>query len=95
MALHNEGTKSVGESGNTAQSGKRTRRLAAVLPIAAADCYAAVLTDADVATLKHLAGTGMGANTLRALASDLAYLEALCRAATGGALPGRLIPSSS
>jgi integrase len=87
MALHNEGTKSVGESGNTAQSGKRTRRLAAVLPIAAADCYAAVLTDADVATLKHLAGTGMGANTLHALASDLAYLEALCRAATGGALP--------
>jgi hypothetical protein len=31
--------------------------LAAVLPIAAADRYAAVLTDADVATLKHLAGT--------------------------------------
>jgi len=31
--------------------------LAAVLPIAAADRYAAVLTDPDVATLKHLAGT--------------------------------------
>ena len=46
-----------------------------------------MLTDADFATLKHLAGTGMGANTLRALASDLAYLEALCRAATGGPLP--------
>lgn len=61
--------------------------LAAVLPIAAADRYAAVLTNADFATLKHLAGTGMGANTLRALASDLAYLEALCRAATGGPLP--------
>ena len=44
--------------------------------MAAADRYAEVLTDADVATLKHLADTGMGANTLRALASDLAYLEA-------------------
>jgi choline dehydrogenase-like flavoprotein len=57
MALHDQGTKSVGESGNTAQSGKRTQRLAAVPPIAAADRYAAVLTDAVVATLKHLAGT--------------------------------------
>ncbi len=61
--------------------------MAAVLPIAAADRYAAVLTDADVATLKHLADTGIGANTLRALASDHAYLEALCRDATGGPLP--------
>jgi hypothetical protein len=55
--------------------------------MAAADRYAEVLTDADVATLKHLADTGMGANTLRALASDLAYLEAWCRAATGRPLP--------
>jgi hypothetical protein len=29
----------------------------------------------------------MGANTLRALASDLGYLEAWCRAATGKPLP--------
>ena len=55
--------------------------------MAAADRYAGILTDADVATLKHLADTGMGANTLRALASDLAYLEAWCRAATGRPLP--------
>ena len=54
--------------------------------MAAADRYAEVLTDADVATLKHLADTGMGANTLRALASDLAYLEAWSLAATGGPL---------
>jgi hypothetical protein len=73
VALHNEGTKSVGESGNTAQSGKRPRHLGG--------------RSFDFATLKHLAGTGMGANTLRALASDLAYLEALCRAAAGGPLP--------
>lgn len=46
-----------------------------------------LLTDADVATLRHLAQQGMGANTLRALASDLAYLERWCLAATGAALP--------
>jgi hypothetical protein len=40
------------------------------------------LTDEDVATLKHLAQEGMGENTLRALASDLAYLEAWPPAAT-------------
>ena len=61
--------------------------LAAVLPMVAADRYAEVLTEADVATLKHLADTGMGANTLRALASDLAYLEAWSLAATGRPVP--------
>ncbi len=66
---------------------KQLDALAAVLPMASADRYGAVLTDADVATLKHLADTGMGANTLRALASDLAYLEAWCLAATGRSLP--------
>src|SRR4051794_34949813 len=69
---------------------KRARQLdalAAVLPMSSADRYAEVLTDADVATLKHLADAGMGTNTLRALASDLAYLEAWCQAATGRPLP--------
>jgi integrase len=61
--------------------------LAAILPMASADRYAEVLTDADVRTLKHLADIGMGANTLRALASDLAYLEAWSLAATGRPLP--------
>ncbi len=45
------------------------------------------MTDDDVATLKHLAGQGLGENTLRALASDLGYLEAWCRLATGSPLP--------
>ena len=40
----------------------------------------------DVATLRHLARSGLGANTLRAFASDLAYLEAWARAATGAPL---------
>ncbi|MGY3698677.1 hypothetical protein ACVIGA_008819 [Bradyrhizobium sp. USDA 3240] len=40
------------------------------------DRLAELLTDDDVETLKHLAREGMGENSLRALASDLAYLEA-------------------
>lgn len=45
------------------------------------------LSPADLATLKHLARSGLGANTLRAFASDLAYLEGWSRAATGAPLP--------
>lgn len=61
--------------------------LAGLLPYHRRDELSALLTDADVATLKHLVETGMGANTLRALASDLAYLERWCLAATGTPLP--------
>ncbi len=61
--------------------------LAAVLPIDRRDRLAQVLTDGDVETLKHLAREGMGESTLRALASDVAYLEAWALAATGGPLP--------
>jgi hypothetical protein len=85
-------------SSSPAKQLKRARQLdalAAVIPMSSADRYAEVLTDADVATLKHLADTGMGANTLRALASDLAYLEAWCRAATGGPLPWPVDPEPS
>jgi hypothetical protein len=60
---------------------KQLDALAAVLPVASADRYADVLTNADVATLKPHIDNGMGANTHRALASDLTYLEAWCRAA--------------
>ena len=42
--------------------------IAAVLPMERRD----ELTDQDVATLRHLVNEGMGQNTLRALASDLA-----------------------
>ncbi|AJD46363.1 hypothetical protein RGR602_PC02344 (plasmid) [Rhizobium gallicum bv. gallicum R602sp] len=48
---------------------------------------AGLLTDDDAATLKHLANEGMGENTLRALASDLAYHEARCQFATGSPWP--------
>jgi hypothetical protein len=49
--------------------------LAGVLPYHRRDELSALLSDADVATLRHLVESGMGANTLRAIASDLAYLE--------------------
>ncbi|MDB5524486.1 MAG: integrase, partial [Rhizobium sp.] len=61
--------------------------LDAILPFDRRDQLAGLLTDDDVATLKHLASQGMGANTLRALASDLGYLEAWCVSATGTPLP--------
>jgi|GEM_PF-5846500 len=60
--------------------------LEAILPFDRRDQLAALLTDDDVVTLKHLAQQGMGENTLRALASDLGYLEAWCRLATGDPL---------
>jgi hypothetical protein len=46
-----------------------------------------LVSDADVATLRHLVESGMAANTLRAIASDLAYLERWALAATGSPLP--------
>ena len=61
--------------------------LSAILPMDRRDRLAEILTDDDVATLKHLAKEGMGENSLRALASDLAYLEAWALAATGSPLP--------
>lgn len=61
--------------------------LGAILPFDRRDQLAALLTDDDVATLKHLVQQGMGENTLRALSSDLGYLEAWCQLATGAPLP--------
>ncbi|MGE7471979.1 site-specific integrase [Bosea sp. NPDC003192] len=61
--------------------------LSAILPMERRDQLARILTDDDVATLRHLAKEGMGENSLRALASDLAYLEAWAIAATGSSLP--------
>jgi integrase len=61
--------------------------IAAVLPLDRRDELAELLTDQDVETLRHLVNEGMGENTLRALTSDLAYLQAWCLAATGRSLP--------
>ncbi|CCF22150.1 Integrase family protein (plasmid) [Pseudorhizobium banfieldiae] len=61
--------------------------IAAVLPIERRDEFAELLSDHDVETLRHLVNQGMGENTLRALASDLAYLQAWALAANGSSLP--------
>jgi integrase len=61
--------------------------IAAVLPMERRDELAELLTDQDVETLRHLVNQGMGENTLRALTSDLAYLQAWSLAATGRSLP--------
>ncbi len=61
--------------------------IAAILPMERRDELAELLTDQDIETLRHLVNEGMGANTLRALTSDLAYLQAWSRAATGRSLP--------
>jgi integrase len=61
--------------------------IAAVLPMERRDELAELLTDQDVETLRHLVNEGMGENTLRALTSDLAYLQAWSVAATKKSLP--------
>lgn len=61
--------------------------IAAVLPMERRDELAELLTDQDVETLRYLVNQGMGENTLRALTSDLAYLQAWSLAATGRSLP--------
>jgi len=69
---------------------KRTETLdtiAAVLPLERRDELAELLTDQDVETLRHLVKEGMGENTLRALTSDLAYLQAWSLATTKNSLP--------
>lgn len=60
--------------------------LAGLLPMAARDRLTEALDAAEIDTLAHLAKAGTGANSLRALASDLAYLEAWSRASTGAPL---------
>ena len=61
--------------------------IAWVLPIDRRDELAELLTDGDIETLRHLVNEGMGANTLRAITSDLAYIEAWALAATKRSLP--------
>jgi integrase len=60
--------------------------LTGLLPLAARDRLAETLSAAEIDTLTHLARAGTGPNSLRALASDLGYLEAWARASTGAPL---------
>jgi integrase len=68
------------------QRAEQLDTIAAVLPMDRRDELAELLTDQDVETLRHLVNQGMGVNTLRALASDLTYLQAWSLAATGASL---------
>jgi len=61
--------------------------LAAILPIDRRDRLAELLTNDDSATLKYLAKEGTVEKSRRALASDLAYLEAWAVAARGNSPP--------
>jgi integrase len=77
---------------NTSQTSVERRAeeldtIASVLPLERRDELAELLTDQDVETLRHLVNQGMGDNTLRALTSDLTYLEAWGLATTGKSLP--------
>ncbi|ACI59540.1 integrase family protein (plasmid) [Rhizobium leguminosarum bv. trifolii WSM2304] len=60
--------------------------IAAVLPLERRDELSELLTDQDIETLRHLVNEGMGENSLRAITSDLAYLQAWSLAATGTSL---------
>ncbi|ASQ06335.1 hypothetical protein GHK38_22825 [Sinorhizobium meliloti] len=60
----------------------RGAALDAILPFDRRDQLAALLTDDDLATLKHLASEGMGENTLMELGS-----RGLVPARNGSALP--------
>ena len=60
--------------------------LAGFLPVGARDCLAETLSGAEIDTLTHLAHSGTSPNSLRALASDLAYLDAWAQASTDAPL---------
>ncbi|MBW9081183.1 site-specific integrase [Rhizobium pusense] len=70
------------ESASVYRRAQELDTIASVLPIDRRDELAELLTDSDIETLRHLVNEGMGANTLRAIASDLAYIEAWALAAT-------------
>ncbi|AWC25791.1 site-specific tyrosine recombinase XerD (plasmid) [Aminobacter sp. MSH1] len=75
------------QAGSVDQRVEQLDALDAILPFDRRTQLAELLTDEDVATLKHLAMEGIGDNSLRALASDLSYLEAWSLAATRAPLP--------
>ncbi|KRD56339.1 site-specific integrase [Ensifer sp. ENS10] len=87
MAKSGKSVKATSISDAVLRRAEQLDALEAILPFDRRDRLAALLTDDDVDTLKHLAGEGIGDNTLRALASDLGYLEAWCQLATGVPLP--------
>ena len=87
-AAHAENVDGARTAGARHEAGRRlcdrcARRISAVGDARPA---AETLSEAEIDTLTHLAKTGTGPNSLRALSSDLAYLEAWARVATGAPL---------
>ena len=81
-------TESLTTGGDpVAKRAEQLDTIAAVLPMERRDELAELLTERDIETLRHLVNEGMGPNTLRALTSDLAYLQAWSLASTGQSLP--------
>lgn len=81
------GVRTISSSADVLRRAEALDALDAVLPFDRREFLAELLSDDDVATLRHLAREGIGENSMRALASDLAYLEAWCQAATANPLP--------
>ena len=86
--MHEKPIKHPGKAEALHARAEELDALDAILPFNRREKLAELLADDDVATLKHLAKQGLGANTMRALASDLAYLEAWALASTGHPCPG-------
>ena len=80
-------TKANPMPSNSQSRAEQLDTIAAVLPMKRRDMLAGIFTDEDIETLRHLVDAGMGENTLRALTSDLVYLEAWAMAATSSPLP--------
>lgn len=80
-------TKATASQTSVERRAEELDTIASALPLERRDALAELLTDQDVETLRHLVNQGMGDNTLRALISDLAYLEAWRLAITGNSLP--------
>ena len=64
--------------------------VASTLPMARCDRLTEILTEADIATLKHLSQQGMGENTLRALASERLSRSMCSLRDPGNCLPRRI-----
>lgn len=77
----------MNDSSFSRESADRLGELISVVSLDRQEVVEALLTDDDLATLKHLARKGTPENSLRALTSDLAALEAWSQAATGRPLP--------
>ena len=73
----------MSEDNRPSNNKKVVEDLLTILPVASAERLAPVLTCNDVETLKFLFKKSIPENTLRAIASDLGYLEAWALAATG------------